>query len=250
MPIPGIEIHRSYDDYGMIRVFEEAPLRYLSFGQDAQQSCINMLEPAKLCFSYTQAMMLALLYIEKPKAVTVLGLGAGSLVHTLHHYDPSIRINAIELRPEVANVSKQWFNLPVHPAIKMLIDDAEHFLESKPTNSDIIFADIYNDDGMIESQLEKNFISLCYQHLNPNGILVLNVWDEGKGSHPKARQVLTDYFSDNFLACPIEDGNLIIFAFKNGMPPHNTRRLQTQIKKLQKQLGFPMHRFMQKIHAL
>jgi len=161
-----------------------------------------------------------------------------------------MQLNAIELRSEVARVATQWFDLPTNSAIKLTIDDAVHFLQSEHTHSDIIFADIYNDEGMIEAQLGKAFISCCYQHLNPNGILVLNVWDEGKGSHPKALQVLTDYFSDNFLACPIEDGNLVIYAFKNGMPPANARRQQAQVKKLQKKLGFPLQQFMQKISAL
>ena len=58
----GVEIHRSYDELGPIRVFENGSRRYLAFGEEAEQSCIDLHDPAKLVYEYTQAMILALLF--------------------------------------------------------------------------------------------------------------------------------------------------------------------------------------------
>jgi spermidine synthase len=250
MGIPGIEIHRSYDEHGAIRVFAEGDDRYLAFGEDAQQSCINMRTPYRLAFEYTQAMMLSLLFSPKPKQITILGLGAGSLIHSLKEYDADLLLNVVELRPAVVQIAYDWFDLSRSPTINLHINDAEEYMSSTPENSDLIFTDIYNDEGMIDSQLEPNFIRHCYSNLNKDGILILNLWDQGRGTHPQALQILRDYFSDNCMSCQVDDGNLIIYAFKSGLPELNYRRLQPLANKLGKKLSIPINKLMQGLKAI
>jgi len=249
LSIPGIEIHRSYDEYGPIRVFEEGTRRYLAFGEESQQSCVDLLNPAILTYEYTQAMMMALLYAPKPMSATLLGLGAGSLIHSLHKYDANIQINVAELRAKVIEVAEQWFGLEPSLSVNMEVSDACAYMASNPTKSDLIFSDIYNDDGMIESQLSPDFINDCYQNLNQEGVLVLNLWDQGSGTHPKAIQIIRDHFSDSCMTCQIEDGNLIAFAFKGGLPQINNRRLQPMAKKLSKSLSIPASKLLQRFRV-
>jgi len=244
----GLEIHRCYDEFGPIRVFENGALRYLAFGEAAEQSCINLHHPSILIYEYTQAMMLALLYLPKPKQVTFLGLGAGSLVHALHHYDQSLDIVVVELREKVVEIAQEWFALEVFPELTLEIGDAAQYIANKYPLSDLIFADIYNDEGMIEAQLSSSFLSDCYQNLSDDGILVLNLWDEGGGSHPLAIQAIRDLFGSNHcMTCLIEDGNLIAYAFKNGVPENNIRRLQPMAKKLAKKMDIPIHKLLSRM---
>ncbi|MEH6472978.1 MAG: fused MFS/spermidine synthase [Halopseudomonas sp.] len=242
MSIPGIEVHRCYDDWGPIRVFEDGLRRYLAFGDDAQQSCIDLLEPATLVYQYTQAMMLAMLYHPKPNRVTLLGLGAGSLVHSLHQLDPELQLDVVELRPLVAEIAQQWFDLPQSSQLALHLQDASVYMAQATEQSDLIFADIYNDSGMIESQLNVEFLQHCHRSLSPDGVLVLNLWEEGRGLHPLAMQRLHDQFGDQCMTCLVEDGNLIAFAFKGGVPQDNPRRLQPIAKKLGRRLNIPLHK--------
>ncbi|MEH6651340.1 MAG: fused MFS/spermidine synthase [Motiliproteus sp.] len=243
MSIPGFEVHRSYDEWGPVRVFEEGTRRYMAFDSDAEQSCVDLSDPTLLAYQYTQAMMLALLFQSRPQQVTVLGLGAGSLIHSLCRYDAELQIEAVELRPLVVEMAQQWFGLAQSPQLKLHINDAERYMRrSKADSCDLIFSDIYNDHGMIDSQLNDQFLQNCFDHLTDNGVLVLNLWDEGKGINPLAAQRLWDQFGDNCLSCPIEDGNLIALAFKGGLPDYNPRRLQRKVNKLSQQLGIRLHR--------
>jgi len=250
MSIPGIEIFRCYDEYGPIKVFENGSFRYLAFGDDAHQSCIDMLQPARLNYEYTQAMMLALLYCPQPKNVTLLGLGAGSLIHSFHQYDPEIILNAVELREQVAEVAKEWFALEVFPNVYLHIQDACHYMTNQPHKSDLILTDIYNNEGMIESQLSPTFLNDCFENLTEFGILVLNLWEQGGGIHPQALQRIRDHFGESNMSCLIEDGNLIVFAFKGGLPQINNRRLQPHAKQLAKKLDIPIHKILQRLKII
>lgn len=248
MSIPGYEIYRCYDEIGPIRVFEDGMRRYLAFGEDSQQSCVDLANPATLVFEYTQAMALALLYQPTPKQTALLGLGAGSLVHCLQKYDPQMQLNIVELRSKVAEVAQQWFALEISPATSLHFGDAGDYMSNAEHDKcDLIFADIYNDDGMIQMQLSEIFLKHCYDHLNYEGVLVLNLWDEGGGSHPLAIQRIQDLFGDHCLTCLVEGGNLIVYAFKGGLPQINTRRLQPQAKRLAKQLNFPVQKLIEHI---
>tara|TARA_R110002094_G_scaffold67536_2_gene76851 strand:- start:674 stop:1426 length:753 start_codon:yes stop_codon:yes gene_type:complete len=247
LSIPGIEVYRGHDEWGPVRVFEDGICRYMAFGTDAQQSCIDLLNPETLVYQYTQAMMLALLYQPKPERVTLLGLGAGSLVQSLQAYDPELPLSVVELRPLVAEVAQQWFELALAPPLSLHLEDASCYMAQTSSRSDIIFADIYNDSGMIESQLNVDFLKNCYLNLNHGGVLVLNLWEEGRGLHPLAMQRLRDQFGEHCMSCLVEDGNLIAFGFKGGVPEDNPRRLQSPAKKLGRRLNIPLHKLVDRL---
>ncbi len=242
LSVPGIEIYRGHDAWGPVRVYEDGLRRYMAFGTAAQQSCIDLLNPQTLVYEYTQAMMLALLYHPQPSRVTLLGLGAGSLVQCLQAYDPQLPLSVVELRPLVAEVAQQWFELQITPQLSLHLEDASTYMAQTSVRSDLIFADIYNDDGMIEAQLNLEFLKNCYRNLNQGGVLVLNLWEEGRGLHPRAMQRLRDQFGAHCMSCLVEDGNLIAFAFKGGIPQDNPRRLQPSAKKIGRQLNIPLHK--------
>tara|TARA_R110001592_G_scaffold103247_3_gene290995 strand:- start:529 stop:1335 length:807 start_codon:yes stop_codon:yes gene_type:complete len=251
MSIPGTEIFRCYDDLGPIRVFEEGSVRYLAFSEDSQQSAIDLSRPSDLVFEYTQAMLLGLIYFPAPKRITLLGLGGGSLVHAFRQYSKELLIDLVELRPLVIKVAQDWFDLPREDdRLNLFPEDAEAYMAGFYGETDMILADIYNDEGMLDMQLNSSFLTDCFNALSRNGVLVLNLWDQGKGSHPKAKQALDVHFSANCLSCSIGGDNLIVLAFKGGMPQINDRHLQPLIKRLHKRLPFSLAQFVQKLKPL
>ena len=68
------EIYRSFDEYGLLRVFEDGNKRYLAFAEDDEQSCQLKSEPLLLQHDYTRAMLLVLLFTQ-PQNIMLFGAG-------------------------------------------------------------------------------------------------------------------------------------------------------------------------------
>ncbi|MEH6577303.1 MAG: fused MFS/spermidine synthase [Amphritea sp.] len=246
----GIEVYRCYDEYGPLRVFDDGSYRYLTFGEGGEQSRIDMNNRAQPVYEYIQAMLMALLFSPTPRHATLLGLGAGSLANALLHYSSTLEIEAIELRPQVVAVAQNWFQLDNSQRLTLHINDAKLYLEQSPASTDLIFTDIFNDHGMQEDQLDQIFLDNCYQCLSADGILVLNLWDEGKGFHPLARERLSELFGRQWIFCPVDSGNLIVYAFKGGVSDISHRRLQPAAKRLGKALNAPFNRLINKLQQV
>ena len=237
IPDLSVELHRSSDQYGNIHVYEHNQIRYLTFGAGGEQSAIDMHTPWRPLYEYTQAMLLALLYQPSPSRITLLGLGAGSLAQALLHYLPDCQITAAELRQKVADTAHEWFDLPHTPRLELNISDAVEYLQHTNQQADILFSDIFLDEGMQSAQLSPQLLADCWRMLTADGLLVLNLWDEGFGQHPLALKRLSEQFEGYLLACPIEGGNLVIFACKAGLGLPEPRYQQARLRKLSKQLG-------------
>ncbi|MFC6671402.1 hypothetical protein [Marinobacterium aestuariivivens] len=94
--LPGRELHRAYDDWGPVRVIEDGPRRYLSFGYGGEQSCIDCENPALPVFEYVQAMLLALLYMPAP------AMSPSS--------DSAAAISATASRPMIRHWNCRWWS--------------------------------------------------------------------------------------------------------------------------------------------
>ncbi|MCP8690121.1 hypothetical protein [Marinobacterium sedimentorum] len=248
--LPGQELYRAYDEWGPVCVLEDGPRRYLSFGDGGEQSCIDMTDPALPVFEYVQAMLLALLYMPNPAHVSLFGLGGGNLSNCLQAYDTQMQLTVVELRQQVVDIARNWLSLTETARFELLIDDAEAFAARGTTKTDIIFSDLYLDDGMQLIQLEQDFQSDCYNLLNDQGMLVLNLWDQGQARNRSALTRMKDLFNGQCLLCPVNGGNLIVLAFKGGLPQSNPRRLQQQAKQLGKLLGIPLQRLLNQLKPI
>lgn len=247
----GTEIARYYDKYGPIYVFDDGPFRYMSFGSGGEQSRIELSRPEYPVYQYLQAMLLGLLYQPDPQRVLILGLGGGSLVQSLLSYSDSLTINVAELRPQVLATAIEHFLLPVSEQLTITLSDALEYLEKATETQDMIFTDLFTDDGMQHQQLHQDYLQECYRLLDDQGVLVLNLWDEGhNGFHPLANEQLSKLFGDNWLCCTVDSGNLIAFAFKEGRPESNPRTLLNGAKKLEKKLGFPARKLLNRLKVI
>lgn len=246
----GTEIARNFDEYGPIYVYDDGPYRYMSFGSGGEQSRIERSRPEYPVYQYLQAMLLGLLYQPNPQQALMLGLGGGSLVHALLSYSDNLQIRVAELRPQVLATASEHFLLPDSDRLTITISDALEYLYEETTASDLIFTDLFSDSGMQHLQLQQEYLQQCFSLLTDQGVLVLNLWDEGHGYHPLANQQLSDLFGDNWLCCTVDSGNLIAFAFKGGRPESNPRALLNGAKKLEKRLGFPARKLLNRLREI
>src|SRR5690606_24808232 len=95
-------------------------VRYLHFGSEWVQGAMRIRKPNALELAYTREMMAGLLLREAlpletgpwPERALVIGLGAASVAKFLHHHCPQVRIDVVEIAPQVVAAARQFFRLP------------------------------------------------------------------------------------------------------------------------------------------
>jgi len=237
-------LHHSEDQYGPLIVLDDKECRILAFADNDEQSKLLKTAPHIPQHTYVQAMLLVLLY-SQPKSAIVLGLGGGGLIHALRHFDAGIKLTAVELRADVIDIAKRYFQLPMSKKLKIINQDATQFLAAgEHKRVDIIFADIYSAEGVDAAQVSQAFIAQCAAQLKTEGYLVLNCWKE----HSKNRELLahlTQYFVD-VRACLTGSANWVVIAGKAKREISAAglkQQAQALSQKLDFQLGRALNRF-------
>lgn len=243
MTITGTRISSHHDEHGPIYVYQTRSSRILSFDGHIEQSALNMKEPHRLLYKYTQAMMTGFLFIPEQNTATILGLGAGSLAHCLLNYSDTLQVHAVEYREQVINVAKTYFSLPVSSRLHLHVADATHFIYKPAVKSDIIFSDLYLSSGMEPRQMQKSFLHNCRRALTKNGVLVLNLWNQDFKSTDEIESLLAEEFDGQLLTLDVESGNTIVLAFKREIPRIQKQDLLAQARILEDQLDCPIERY-------
>ena len=241
MGIPGKEIYRTYDEDGVIQVFDDGDRRYLSFGEDFEQSCTQKSNPSLLQHEYAKAMVLPFLFAE-PKHVTLLGFGGGSLATCLITRFPNLTLDAIELRKSVIKTAFKYFQVPkTERLVVKNMDASEIFDDPDLKNPDILYSDLFTADGLDLQQLEVDYVRQCSDLLNAGGWLVLNCWvqhKKNKGTSEKLLAVLHECFSD-VREVTTECGNWILLAGQHDSEL-SSRELNQRAKKMSQVMGFSL----------
>ncbi|MFT7130801.1 MAG: spermidine synthase [Gammaproteobacteria bacterium] len=232
----GKEIFRTYDEYGLLQVIDDGNKRFLSFGEDDEQSCHLKSGPHQLQHDYTQAMLLVLLFCQPKKAI-LFGLGGGCLATCLHYHFPELKLRVVELRRAVVKLAYRYFQFPKSKRIEVFTQDVGEFVDEDHKKADVIFSDIYGSDGLDMQQAQPWFIERCSELLATDGWLVLNCWKQHR-SENEMFDSLKDYFAD-VRVCATADGNWIVFAGKK-LSTESATQLKQSAKNLSKTLGYSL----------
>ena len=233
-------IHRQEDDEGAITVYQDHNLRYLTFGNFVEQSCLALNRPFRLEHAYTQAMMLSLLLKDDIRSALLLGLGGGSLARALHHVYPKLRVNAVEYRQAIIDIARQFFELEDKKNLKLHCQDAQHYLDGNDSRHDLIFADLYLPDGVHEAQLKVDFFAQCRQRLAERGVLVVNQWSSEFRLTKLSQAAICQVFNEQFINLHVKGGNNIVFAFNGNFPDLQRKSFLEAAQKLGMKLDIPL----------
>ncbi|WP_428605032.1 spermidine synthase [Sedimenticola sp.] len=242
MPQTGPPLHQCRDAWGSLTVHEDAERRMLCFGNEVEQSCIDLRDPARLCHGYSQVMMLGLLLTKEIRYCTLLGLGAGAVAQALLAHQPGCRIEAVELRPKVIELAQTWFGLPDDRRLRLHSADAWEYLNRAPTPTDLLLTDLYMSEGMNELQARQHFLAACRRALKPGGILVCNYWLKSSLTHHALNESLQTVFDRQVVTLSIPDGNCVAFAFDGGIPRLSAKRFIQAAEVLGQTMDIPLPR--------
>ncbi len=167
-------VYSTSDDLGTILVTDYQDYRALTFDSEFTQSGFNRLKPFAVSHEYIRIMLLVLGWVT-PRHVTLLGLGGGSLLRSLHHHLHACNFDVVELRAKVVSIAQDYFDVPVDSRVVYRCCDANHYLHSAPSNSsDVIFSDLFDAYLMSPLQVKPVFVKHCSRVLSDDGWLVFN----------------------------------------------------------------------------
>lgn len=140
------------------------------------QSAMDLREPLRLQSSYTQAMILSLLWQQAPNSVFLSGLGGGCLATTLHHHLTRTRFTCVEIAAPVVTAATRYFGFLPDERLSVKIADVRDFLVLDTTEYDLMLLDVFCDHGVSpEHATTPDFLTLCYSRLRDGGLLAMNL---------------------------------------------------------------------------
>jgi spermidine synthase len=112
----------------------------------------------------------------KPKQILILGVGGGSVIHTIRHYDKNANILGIEIDPVMKQVANEQFGIKENTKQKIIIADAISYLfkQTKPQSFDLIIVDLYIGPLNPEKGRTKKFLEQLKKVLKPKGTVLFN----------------------------------------------------------------------------
>ena len=120
----------------------------------------------------------AFLLTAPPKSVLLLGLGGGTLVHTLKRFFPDCHITCLELDVQHIHIAKRYFKIP-QEQVTVINGDAYAYLGRTGKRFDLIVDDVFQHvKGEPERTIQPPEATQYQQHLTMNGVLAMNIIDD------------------------------------------------------------------------
>ena len=173
-------------EYSHIRVRKQGSVQTLVFvrdqGEEVVQSMVNSKKPYDLLCAYCRALFASYLLQPQQQRVLIVGLGGGAMVHFLKHYDPEVKVDALEIDPVVVEVADRYFDVRSEGNVTILTTDGVKYLEHTPQRYDVIYMDAFlkpsadtDPTGKPLAMKTREFYKEVQRRLNPRGVVVFNV---------------------------------------------------------------------------
>jgi len=226
------------DQFGLIRVLEIGEYRFLEFGAAIEQSCTFVADPCWLEYDYTRAMFMGALCHGHPETALFLGLGAGTLTQACLKFLPLDDVEVIELRPDVPRLAMEYLGLVDDERLTIRIGDALELLDSAES-ADLIFLDLYTDQGPGAGHLAWRFLENCQKQLNPGGWLIINQWATNDGK-PLGAALLRGLYHRHYWECPVREGNVVLLVPADADQQLDITELARRAEALKVYLGYSL----------
>ncbi len=127
--------------------------------------------------------------------ILILGNGTGTFATQCQRYFDNTVIEGVEIDEKITELAKKYFDLPDN--VKVTTYDGRAFLNAVDTTYDVIMVDAYQDITIPFQMASTEFFTLVRDHLNEDGIMVVNMNMRGKSSG-NMNQYLADTISTVF----------------------------------------------------
>ena len=151
-------------------------------GEEVVETMVDLDRPQKLLIEYTQYMFLSYSHRGEQKKVLIVGLGGGSMVHFLKHADPGLKIDVVEIDPQIVELADRYFQIRSEGNVKIICQDAFKYLVDTNEKYDVIYMDAFlkpscetDPNGVPLALKTTQFYQQVEQKLTPDGLVVFNL---------------------------------------------------------------------------
>ena len=148
--------------------------------------------------------------------ILILGMGAGTFADKCLQYFPNAKITGVEIDDKITALAYEYFDLPKN--ISVTTYDGRAFLQADKNFYDVILVDAYQDITIPFQMSSIEFFQLVREHLNPNGVMVLNMnlrVQEVGGINDYITNTVAEIFNDVRTIDADNVTNRILFAATN-----------------------------------
>ena len=137
--------------------------------------------------------------IKNLDSILVLGVAGGSVIKTLvNEINYKGEITGVEIDPIIISLANKYFNLDEIQNLKIIIDDANKFVQKTNQTFDLIIIDIFQDNSMPEFLFESEFIKNTKFLLNPDGYLLFNTMINSKDDQARNNDFVNHFNKAEF----------------------------------------------------
>lgn len=124
--------------------------------------------------------------------ILILGNGTGTFATQCARSFPDCRIDAVEIDGKISELAYEYFDLA--ESVNLYEYDGRAFLQAVDKSYDVILVDAYQDITIPFQMSSAEFFTLVRDHLNPKGIMVVNM-----NMHSDGEGAINEYLSDTIL---------------------------------------------------
>lgn len=162
--------------YHKLKVVDKENLRYLvsGTGMAREQACIDLEDVHRHVFDYSLLAMNSLCFLENISSALVVGLGGGVIPRELHHHYPDVKIDVLEIDPEMVKVAKEYFFFPESENVRVILGDAFTTLRDSEESYDFVMLDAFLENYTPFHLMTTEFLALVKKVTSPEGIVTVN----------------------------------------------------------------------------
>ncbi|QXP59626.1 spermidine synthase [Olleya sp. HaHaR_3_96] len=141
--------------------------------------------------------------IKNSQSILLLGLGGGSIVHSLKNkFDYKGTLDVLEIDEKVISIAKNEFNLSSFDNINIFNCDALDFVNMCTSHYDVIIVDLFIDQEVPSQFLTEAFSNHLAQITNPKGTILYNL-GINLDKQDKQYQVITCFKNHSLFTCTV-----------------------------------------------
>ncbi len=172
-------IFETESSYNYIQVLKEKDFYLLRLNEG--QGVHSIYHPEQLNYFGPWEQVLVAPFFNQPpvdinqvKSMAIIGLAAGTTARQALEVFPNLKIDGFEIDPKIVDVGYQYFDMK-NPNLTVFVQDGRWGLHTSNNTYDVISVDAYRPPYIPWHFTTVEFFSEVYDHLSPNGVLVINI---------------------------------------------------------------------------
>jgi spermidine synthase len=213
---PTVALYDRESRYYRIRVLDypSQGRRCLHFSKSrGVQSSMFLADPVRLDLRYSQTMIAALAFGEPPKDVLLMGLGGASVPKFIQKHWPDVRLDIVEIDPDVVKVCQKYFKFEGTPNTRVFVMDGRLYLKRTERKYDVILLDAYAADHIPFHLTTIEFVRLVKERLRADGLVASNLWERAVNRFYYAElKTFQETFPQTYIFAAGSSGNILVFG--------------------------------------